>query len=262
MCVPGLFKATVESYAAAHNHRHRNVSDLISIGECHGRTARHCVDWAATADTGMPSLSLLSWVPTTLARCRWRMNLPRTPSAPVRKINPSRCPPAHIRHSVRPCRPGAAHRSGAAPRLGQRQRDRGLLRTEGGKHGCRVTGPGAELAWPTWKASSPATTDVAEGSGWLARRGGYFRSRLAFAVARLCHGFSNALADGLRPRDSSAAASVIAAAFSRTMRWYSAGEHVFCAIMAVRRRTVSHDAAVSSAIMARALGRRFLIGAA
>jgi hypothetical protein len=41
----------------------------------------------------------------------------------------------------------------------------------------------------------------------------------------------------------------IAAAFSMTMRWYSAALQVPCAIMKVRRQTVSQDANVNWAII-------------
>src|SRR5690348_4837312 len=39
-----------------------------------------------------------------------------------------------------------------------------------------------------------------------------------------------------------------ARAFSRTMRWYSAGEHLFCATSSARRAIVSHDAIIRSVI--------------
>src|ERR1700750_659739 len=50
------------------------------------------------------------------------------------------------------------------------------------------------------------------------------RSRLAFAVARLCHGASACLLP--RPPITAKADSCIAAAFSIAIRRYSAGEHV------------------------------------
>src|SRR5690349_6548426 len=71
------------------------------------------------------------------------------------------------------------------------------------------------------------------------------RSRLAFAVARLCHGASACLLP--RPPITAKADSCIAAAFSIAIRRYSAGEHVPLAIMTLRRAIVSHDAIINSA---------------
>jgi hypothetical protein len=43
--------------------------------------------------------------------------------------------------------------------------------------------------------------------------------------------------------------AIAASAFSQTMRWYSAGEHLFCKIRSMRRAAVSQDASIKSAII-------------
>jgi hypothetical protein len=56
----------------------------------------------------------------------------------------------------------------------------------------------------------------------------FFRRRLALATARLCQGPSTEAIDALPPLEISLSPDVAAAmAFSRTMRWYSTGEHLF-----------------------------------
>jgi hypothetical protein len=70
---------------------------------------------------------------------------------------------------------------------------------------------------------------------------------LALATARLRQGASTEAIDALPPLEISLSPDVAAArAFSRTIRWYSAGEHLFCAISSVRRAIVSHDAIIRS----------------
>ena len=77
-----------------------------------------------------------------------------------------------------------------------------------------------------------------------------FRRRLALATARLCPGASTEAMDALPPLEISLSPDVAAArAFSRTMRWYSAGEHLFCATSSMRRAIVSHDAIIRSVII-------------
>ena len=76
-----------------------------------------------------------------------------------------------------------------------------------------------------------------------------FRRRFALAIARLCQGVRSAAIDVGPPLDASLDLdSTAAAIFSRTMRRYSAGEHLFCAISNVRRASVSQDANISSVI--------------
>ena len=77
----------------------------------------------------------------------------------------------------------------------------------------------------------------------------FFRRRLALATARLCQGASTEAMDA-PPLEISLSPDVAAAkAFSRTIRWYSAGEHLFCATSRVRRAIVSHDAIIRSVII-------------
>ena len=69
-------------------------------------------------------------------------------------------------------------------------------------------------------------------------------------TARLCQGPSTEAIDALPPLEISLSPDVAAArAFSRIMRWYSAGEHLFCATSSVRRAIVSHDAIIRSVII-------------
>jgi DDE_Tnp_1-associated len=76
----------------------------------------------------------------------------------------------------------------------------------------------------------------------------YFRrSRFTFARVRLTNGANTAALP--RPRMSAAVENCIAATFSATMRRYSAGVHVPCAIIRARRKIVSQDAAASRAII-------------
>jgi hypothetical protein len=73
---------------------------------------------------------------------------------------------------------------------------------------------------------------------------------LALETARLCQGPSTEAIDALPPLEISLSPDVAAAmAFSRTMRWYSAGDHLFCATSSVRRAIVSHDAIIRSVII-------------
>ena len=82
------------------------------------------------------------------------------------------------------------------------------------------------------------------------RRSYFFRRRLALATARLYQGASTEAIDALPPLEISLSPDVAAAmAFSRTMRWYSAGEHLLCAISSVRRAMVSHDAIIRPVII-------------
>ena len=82
------------------------------------------------------------------------------------------------------------------------------------------------------------------------------------ARARVEYG-ANAAAK-LLPVINAAIDRCAAIAFSATMRWYSAGAHVPLAIMFVRWKMVSKDAAVSRAIIIGSpngkLLRRFLMG--
>jgi hypothetical protein len=66
-------------------------------------------------------------------------------------------------------------------------------------------------------------------------------------TARVRQGPSTEAIDALPPLEISLSPDVAAArAFSRIMRWYSAGEHLFCATSSVRRAIVSHDAIIRS----------------
>jgi hypothetical protein len=59
------------------------------------------------------------------------------------------------------------------------------------------------------------------------------------------------LTEALPPPEARVSPEITAAsAFSLTIRRYSAGEHLFCAISNVRRRIVSHDANIKPVIMA------------
>ncbi len=82
-------------------------------------------------------------------------------------------------------------------------------------------------------------------SGPTAHR--FLRRRLAFAVARRCQGASTARVP--RPDIMARVERCNAAAFSMTMRLYSAGVHVSWAIIKVRRTIVSHDASIISVII-------------
>ena len=75
----------------------------------------------------------------------------------------------------------------------------------------------------------------------------FLRRRLAFAAARRCQGASTARVP--RPNITARVECCNAAAFSMTMRLYSAGLQVFCAIIKVRRAIVSHDASIISVII-------------
>jgi hypothetical protein len=76
-----------------------------------------------------------------------------------------------------------------------------------------------------------------------------FRRRFAFAVARLCQGAMREVIDARPPLEINFRPDSIAATgFSRNIRWYSVGEHVFCQISIVRRPIVSQEASVRSAI--------------
>jgi hypothetical protein len=81
---------------------------------------------------------------------------------------------------------------------------------------------------------------------WAVFKGFYFfRSRLAFTVTRLYQGARREANDDLPPLEINfMPVSIAASAFSRTMRRYSAGEHLFFAIKSVRRVIVSQDAIV------------------
>ena len=68
-------------------------------------------------------------------------------------------------------------------------------------------------------------------------------------TARLCQGPNTEAIDALPPEISLSPDVAAARAFSRTMRWYSAGEHLFCATSSVRRAIVSHDAIIRSVII-------------
>ena len=73
----------------------------------------------------------------------------------------------------------------------------------------------------------------------------FFLKRLAFAVARLCQGAMSVASDARPPLEIIFMLdSIAASAFSRTIRWYSAREHVSRAISSVRRAIVSQDASV------------------
>ena len=75
-------------------------------------------------------------------------------------------------------------------------------------------------------------------------------SRRAFAVARRCQGARSAARPGaLFARTSVEVERAAAAIFSRSMREYSADEHVPRAIMNMRRLIVSHEATASCAII-------------
>ena len=73
------------------------------------------------------------------------------------------------------------------------------------------------------------------------------RSRRALARARLTNGASAATEP--RPSIRAVSEACAATAFSPVMRQYSAALQVPCAIIMVRRSTVSHDAAVNTAIV-------------
>ena len=66
------------------------------------------------------------------------------------------------------------------------------------------------------------------------------RNRLALAVAFACQGATSDAGDGARrDRASTLAERLKAATFSRTIRAYSAGEHVPCNIIRLRWPIVS-----------------------
>lgn len=70
------------------------------------------------------------------------------------------------------------------------------------------------------------------------------------ATARLRQGARTEAIDALPLLEITLIPDVAAAAtFSRTMRRYSAGEHLFCAISNVRRAMVSQDASIKSVII-------------
>jgi hypothetical protein len=100
---------------------------------------------------------------------------------------------------------------------------------------------------------------------WPGSRGSYpRRSRLAFLTARLCHGATIDVRLGRLFRGiNRLAESRQAAAFSRTIRLYSAGVQDPFAIRAVRWAMVAHDASASSVSMKGTgvgdLRRRFFI---
>ena len=67
------------------------------------------------------------------------------------------------------------------------------------------------------------------------------------ALARLTNGASTAV--WLRPAIRAIAEACRAAAFSAVMRWYSLAEQLPCAIIMLRWKIVSQEAAVSCAII-------------
>jgi hypothetical protein len=73
------------------------------------------------------------------------------------------------------------------------------------------------------------------------------RSRFAFALARVTNGAN--IAVWPRPVMMAVIDDRTAAAFSAAMRRYSVGVQVPCAINRLRRKTVSHDAIVSRAMV-------------
>lgn len=78
----------------------------------------------------------------------------------------------------------------------------------------------------------------------------FLRSRLALALARLCHGAKTASALSLPREHASADAEQCAArAFSSTIRRYSAAEQRPCAIIHVLRAIVSNEESVMSPII-------------
>jgi hypothetical protein len=71
------------------------------------------------------------------------------------------------------------------------------------------------------------------------------------ATARLRQGARTAVIEGRsQPKASRNPDVAAAAAFSRTTRRYSAGEHLFCAISHARRAMVSQDADIKLVIIA------------
>jgi hypothetical protein len=77
----------------------------------------------------------------------------------------------------------------------------------------------------------------------------FFRSRFALALARRSHGAISEAIEAWPKLDISVIpVDIAAAAFSLTMRWYSAGEHLFLEIRSMRRVTVSQDASVKLVI--------------
>jgi transposase-like protein len=108
------------------------------------------------------------------------------------------------------------------------------------------------------KAGRRVETGAASLAAARDAHGHFLRRRLAFAIALLCQGFRRASADALFEDDSSRPVSTAAAAFSWTMRRYSAAEQELCAIIKVRRAIVSQDAQASSVIIkgAGTAGRR------
>jgi hypothetical protein len=78
----------------------------------------------------------------------------------------------------------------------------------------------------------------------------FLRRRSALATAWLRQGDISEVIDALPPLEMNFNPDAAAAsAFSATIRRYSNGEHVFCAISSVRRAIVSQDATIRSAIM-------------
>ena len=73
------------------------------------------------------------------------------------------------------------------------------------------------------------------------------RSRRALARARRCQGTSAAFRPRFGRSSNAALERYAAVSFSSVMRWYSAAEHVPCAMSQERRAIVSHENKANSA---------------
>jgi hypothetical protein len=104
-----------------------------------------------------------------------------------------------------------------------------------------------------WSGTRAACESVLALKNWAPTRllSYFFRKRLAFATARARHGDIREANDALSaPNTKRDADRAAASAFSLTIRRYSAGEQSFRSISRVRRAIVSHDANISSVIIA------------
>jgi hypothetical protein len=78
----------------------------------------------------------------------------------------------------------------------------------------------------------------------------FFRKRFALATARRCQGANTEAVVAMPRLETSFEPDAVAAStFSLSIRLYSAGEHLFCAISSIRRVNVSHDANIRSVII-------------
>jgi hypothetical protein len=149
--------------------------------------------------------------------------------------------PRQRQRALLPCRVVEKERR-AGDRASQGRREA----TREGRDRCQSTA--VKLLDQEWAISFPAEEHLrtsCQERRPFARR--FLRRRLAFAVARQCHGASTARVP--RPDIAANVEDRNAAAFSMTMRLYSVGLQVHSAIIKVRRAIVSHDASIMSVII-------------